>query len=163
LTVNTYSPSDIDLLIGGYKVTGWKSINIKKDAASYIFIRGIRGKNTRVRNYNKSALIEIVLAQTSATNDIFSEVHRKDIVDNDYDELNTADCARLEISLKDRSGTSVFQSEDAYIVSYPDVTFSDNFEDRSWKIQCLTTNVFTVGGNLRPATGLIDSIFNAFI
>lgn len=163
MTVNTYSPSDVDLLLGGYKITGWKSISIKKDTESYTMIKGIRGKNTRVRNYNKSAMIEITLAQTSATHDVLSQVHHSDIVDSDADELSTSDCARLEVSLKDRSGTSTFQSEDAYIVSYPDVTLSDKLEDKVWRIQCQTVNIYTVGGNLRPTTALFDSIFSSFI
>jgi hypothetical protein len=162
LTVNTYSPSDVDLLINGYKVSGWKTVEIKRDSDSYKFIRGCWGKNTRVRNRNTSALIEVVISQTSETNDVLSEIHRKDTVDPDADEFSTADCGRLVVTLKDRSGTSAFQSEDAYIVAYPSGRYSSNFEDRSWMIQCLSTNTFTIGGNLRPSTALFDSIFSRF-
>ena len=160
MTINTYSPSDVDLFIDGYKVSAWEKISIKRDRESYTHISGIRGKNTRVRNYDKAATITLNVLQTSETHDILSEIHRQDTVDNETDETATTDNARLVITLKDRSGTSAFQSEDAYIAGYPSLDFSQDFEDRVWIIRCLTTNQFRVGGNLRPSTALLDSIFN---
>lgn len=160
MSINTYAPSDVDLLIDGYKITAWESIKIKRDVPSYTFVKGIRGKNTRIRTFNTSAILEISLLQTSQTNDIFSEIHKQDIAADDIDRATTADCARLVVSLKDKSGTSAFQSEDAYIVGYPELDFAQDFSTRTWAIQCLTTNIFKVGGNLKPTTDLIESIFN---
>lgn len=159
MRINTYSPSDVYLFISGHKVKAWEKISIKRDRESYTHVSGIRGKNTRVRNYDKSATLTLTVMQTSDTHDILSEIHRKDTVDNDSDESTTADNARLIITLKDKSGTSAFQSEDAYIVGYPEMTFSQDFEERTWTIRCLTTSIFTVGGNLRPSTPLLDNIF----
>lgn len=155
--INTFSPSDVALQIDGYTVSAWETIELKKDTESYNFIKGIRGKNSRVRNYNKSALLTISVLQTSETHDILSEIHSLDIAHGE----STADCARLSITLKDRSGTTAFQSDDAYIVSYPSVKFSQDFELREWRIQCHTYNLFVVGGNLRPTTPILDSIFSA--
>ncbi len=155
MAINTYSPSDVDLLISGFKITAWESISIRRDNESYTFVKGIRGKNTRVRNYNKSASIELTVLQTSEVHDVLTEIHRRDA----FVEEN-ADLARLTIVLKDRSGTSAFQSEDAYITGLPDMKFSQDFDTRVWKIQCHTINIFKVGGNIRPTTNLIDSIFN---
>lgn len=161
MTINTYSPSDVTLMIDGYKVSGWESITIKRDRDSYTFISGIRGKNTRVRNYDKAATISIELLQTSEAHDILNEIHRKDIVDNDTEEFATTDSARLVVTLKDKSGTSSFQSEDAYIVGFPEIKYTQGFESRVWVIKCLTTNIFKIGGNLRPTTSVLDSIFNS--
>lgn len=160
MTINTYSPSDVTLMIDGYKLPAWESISIKRDRDSYTFISGIRGKNTRVRNYDKAAIITLEVLQTSDAHDILNEIHRKDIVDNDTDEVATTDSARLVVTLKDRSGTSAFQSEDAYIVGYPEIKYTQDFESRVWVIKCLTTNIFKVGGNLRPTTSALDSIFS---
>lgn len=159
MTINTYAPSDVELLIDGYKVTAWETITMKRDRDSYTFVSGIRGKNTRVRNYDKAATITINVLQTSETHDILSEIHRKDTTDNDTDELTPTDSARLIITLKDKSGTSVFQSEDAFIIGYPEIKYSQDFELRTWTIKCHTTTIFKVGGNLRPTTPLFDSIF----
>ena len=160
MNINTYSPSDVQLSIDGYKVTGWVTISIKRSRDSYTLVSGIRGKNTRVRNYDKSAIITLNVLQTSETHDILSEIHRQDTIDIGLEDATTTDNARLVITLKDESGSSAFQSEDAFIVGYPELKFSQDFEERAWVIQCLTTNIFKVGGNLRPSTPLIDSIFN---
>lgn len=155
MAINTYSPSDVDFLIDGFKVVAWENMSLKRDNDSYTFVKGIRGKNTRVRNYNKSVSIELAVLQTSEVHDVLTEIHRQDAL---VDE--SADNGRLVITLKDRSGTSSFISEDAYIVGLPDLKFSQDFETRVWRIQCHTFNIFKVGGNLRPTTNLIDSIFN---
>lgn len=160
MTINTYAPSDVTLMIDGYKVNAWESIGIERDRDSYTFVAGIRGKNTRVRNYDKAATIRIEVLQTSEAHDILNEIHRKDIVDNDTDEEATTDSARLVVTLKDKSGTSAFQSEDAYIVGFPKINYSQDFESRVWVIKCLTTSIFKIGGNLRPTTSVMDSIFN---
>ena len=155
--INTFSPSDVTFQIDGYTISAWETIELSKDTESYNFIKGTRGKNTRVRNYNKSALLKISVLQTSDAHDILSEIHSLDIAQGE----STADCARLSITLKDRSGTTAFQSDDAYIVSYPSVKFSQDFEMREWQIQCHTYNLFIVGGNIRPTTPALDSIFSA--
>lgn len=159
MSINTYSPSDVELYLDGYKVTGWVTISIKRNRDSYTFVSGIRGKNTRIRNYDKSATITLNVLQTSETHDILSEIHRQDIIDED-NETSTADNARLIVTLRDSSGSSAFQSEDAFITGYPELKFSQDFEERTWVIQCLTTNIFKVGGNLRPSTPILDNIFN---
>lgn len=155
MAINTYSPSDVDFLIDGFKITGWENIALKRDNDSYTFIKGIRGKNTRVRNYNKSVSVELSILQTSEVHDVLTEIHRQDAFGED-----SADNGRLVLTLKDKSGSSQFQSEDAYIVGLPDLKFSQDFDTRVWRLQCHTFNIFTVGGNLRPTTNLIDSIFN---
>jgi hypothetical protein len=160
LSINTYSPSDVDFLIDGYKITGWESISIKRDRDSYTFVSGIRGKNTRVRNYDKAAIITIDVLQTSETHDVLNQIHSKDVADGGSADVSTADNARLIVTIKDRSGTSALQSEDAYITGYPEMKFSQDFETRTWVIKCLTTSIFKCGGNLRPSTSLVDSIFS---
>lgn len=160
MSINTYAPSDVDLLIDGFKIKAWESIELKRDTDSYTFHRGIRGKNVRTRNYNKSVLITLTVLQTSEVHDVLSEIHRKDTIDGIDVDTSTADSGVFVVTLKDRSGTTAFQSEDAYIVGLPAIKFTQDFETRIWQIQCHTYNLFRVGGNLRPTTNLIDSIFN---
>jgi hypothetical protein len=90
------------------------------------------------------------MLQTSPSHDVMSAIHGLDLVSG---------TGRLELSLRDGSGNSVFNSIEAYITGYPETTYSDNFEYRTWSIYCQTTNDFVVGGNTRPETSLIDSLF----
>lgn len=147
--VNTYSPSDIILTVAGYQATGWERINIARRVDSFIPVYGIRGKHTTVPSGDTSATIIVPILQTSQTNDVFSTILGLDEVRG---------TGRLTLSLKDMSGDSVFSSNEARILGYPEVVFSGGFEYRVWKIYCQSTSTYKVGGNGRPATNLFDSI-----
>lgn len=146
-TVQCYSPKDVILTIGGYQLTGWQSITISRTVKGFTVIRGIRGKNTRVKNVDTSASLTISLLQTSQGNDVLSYIHGLDLEEG---------TARISLMLKDRSGRSVFSSNEAYITGYPTAPFSSQFEYRNWEFFAQTTDTYTVGGNAKPATDLLD-------
>ena len=148
--VFTYSPREVQLTFGSYTVTGWQSISITRSVDAFKPIRGIRGKHTRVRNADTSCMITIPLLQTSMSNDVLSKIHELDI---------TNGTGRIELTLSDLSGTSVFNSVEAYIVGYPEVVYSGEFEYRQWRIFCQTTGSYTVGGNAQ-VENIFSSIFS---
>jgi len=145
------------LHIDGWRVEAWEKISIKRNSPSYTFVKGIRGKNTRVGNYDTAVELTIDVMQTSETNDVLHEIHTKDVYGDDGSELNNG---RLTLTLRDRSGTSVFQLEEAYIVAYPEISYSDSIGTRTWTIQSLSSTEFKVGGNLRPSIGFAESLFS---
>lgn len=147
-TVQTYSPKDVILTVGGYQLTGWQSISVSRSVKGFTVIRGIRGKNTRVKNVDTSATITLSLLQTAQGNDVLSYIHELDLEEG---------TARISLLLKDRSGRSVFSSNEAFITGYPTATFSGQFEYRNWELFCQSTGTYTVGGNAKPATDLLDS------
>ncbi len=146
-----YSPSEVQLTFGGYTVTGWQSISITRSVDAFKPVRGIRGKHTRVRNADTSCTITIPLLQTSMSNDVFSRIHELDI------EHGTG---RISLTIKDISGTSVFSSAEAYVLGYPEVVYSGEFEYRQWKLFCQTTGSYTVGGNAQ-IVNIFGGIFGA--
>ena len=152
-SVFTYSPSDVHLIISGYSLAGWDSISIARPDKSINVVKGIRGKHTRVINEDTSATISVRLLQTVQANDVLSEIHELD---------RQQGTGRLTLTLRDSSGRSVFSSNEAYIVGYPTVTYSGNFEYRLWSIFCQTTSPHIVGGNSTPTTSLLDSITSLF-
>lgn len=151
-TVNTYSPKDVSISFGGYPLAGWDSITISRNAPSFVTVRGIRGKHTRIPSGDTSATITVSILQTSPSNDVLSEVHALDL------QYGTG---RLALTLKDSSGKSVFSSDEGYIVAYPEVVFSGGFEYRSWTIYCQTTKSYVVGGNTYPQTTIFNSALDA--
>lgn len=150
-TVNCYSPKDVILSIGGYQLTGWQSINITRTLKSFQVIKGIRGKNTRVPTPDTSATITISLLQSSASNEVMSSILSNDIIKG---------TSRITLTLKDKSGSSVFSSVEAYITGYPTTAYTGQFEYRQWEIFCQTTTTYVIGGNNRPATSLFDAALN---
>ena len=95
MEVLTYVPSNVVLLISGYPITGWNSIKIVRNAPSFKQIRGIRGKNTRVKLEDTSAVLTIETPQTELVNEVLSKCIEAD--------ENTGN-VRLELTLKDITG-----------------------------------------------------------
>jgi hypothetical protein len=149
-TVFSYSPKDVILLIGGYQITGWQRITINR-VKGVAPVKGIRGKHTRVISRDTSATLSFSLMQSVQANEVMSYIHETDLQEG---------TGRISLTLKDNSGKSVFSSDEGYILSYPAVTFSGQFEDRPWELFLQTTKSYIVAGNQRPSTGLLDSALN---
>ena len=150
--VNTYSPQDVNLIISGFKVTGWDNITISKTNPSFTTVQGIRGKHTRVRNPDTSCSLVFNIIQTDRSNNTLSAIHDADL---------SQGTGKLSVMLKDDSGTSVFSSYDAYITTYPEVVFSGEFEYRQWTVFCQSVKDYRVGGNSKPKS-VLDSLFSSF-
>ena len=152
-TISTYNPSDVTLVVAGYVIAGWDTISITRRTDSFKPVAGIRGKHARVRtggslNPDTSAIITLTLAQESQSNDVLSAIHELDI---------TEGTGRIVLTLKDKSGGSLFNSHEAYILSYPESVFTNDFSGRQWRIFCQSTKTYFVGGNTKPQTSLLDS------
>lgn len=146
--VVTYSPKDVSLIIGGYKCEGWDTISIARTVKAFKPIKGIRGKNTRDRDSDSSATISIGVLQVSTTNDVLSYIHDLD---------NTEGTARIALMLRDKSGRSVFSSNEGFITGYPTASFSSELAFWQWEIFCQRTDTYILGGNTRPVTSVFDT------
>jgi len=148
-TVNSFSPKDVQLIVAGYVITGWERITITRRVKGFTPIPGIRGKNTRVASQDTSATITVPVLQTSQSNEVLSSIHEQDL---------DKKTGRLGITLKDVSGNSIFSSDEGYITGFPSVTYSGQFEYRTWEIFLQRTSSYNVAGNARPSTSLLDGV-----
>tara|TARA_R110000744_G_C19371770_1_gene563160 strand:+ start:31336 stop:31809 length:474 start_codon:yes stop_codon:yes gene_type:complete len=153
LSVYTFSPEQVDLIISGYKVMGWNSIAVARNRAAFTQVEGIRDKNTRIRNKNSGATIFIDIARTSPVNTVFSKVVEQDLIHG---------TGRLEITIKDKSGLSLYSSIEAYIEKYPDDAITTELNNRRWSISCLSTSQWNVSGNEQAQQSLFQNITNIF-
>lgn len=149
--VYTYSPSEVQLTFGGYTITGWQNLTITRSVEAFKPVRGIRGKHTRVRSIDTSCTITVTILQTSMSNDVLCRIHDLDI---EYGS------GRIELLLKDMGGTGVFSSAEAYVMGYPEVVYSGEFEYRQWRLFCQNTGNYTIGGN-GQTTSIFSNIFNS--
>lgn len=138
MDVFTYRPKEVILTVCGFVVEGWSSLTIARNSPSFRQIRGIRGKNSRVRMRDKSATIRVSLTQTSLANDVFSELLSLD---------EDTGAERLEVVIKDSAGTSLFSSTTAYIENFPETTYSASQTERTWILLCDKMDSHFVGGN----------------
>lgn len=149
--VREYSPSEVVMTFGGYRVEGWERISIRHLQPSFRLVEGIRGKNTRVRINNTAAEIEIALTQTSPTNNIFSQIVE---VDEQYG------TGRIELTIKDVLTGESFQSTEAYLERPADKTFDADVTERVWKMVCLSSkSSMGTGGALGSLVDRISSFF----
>lgn len=131
MTVQVYAPSDIIFTFGGYVLENWDTISVKRTTPTYKIVKGIRGKNTRVRSQNTAAEITVTLPITSVANAVFGEVVAQD-------ELYGT--GRLVVTIKDVQGFEVFSSTEAYVANPADKEYGPEMSSRSWTIHCLSSN-----------------------
>lgn len=146
----SYSPSDVFLSFGGYTLSNWESISLKREVSLSRPIRGIRNKNTRVMHRNSASTITLVCPQTSEIHDLLSQVLAAD--------LETGN-ARLDISIVDRNGGMSFTSGDAYVIGYPEIKFSSGVESYTWTIFCQSSSQTGLTSK-RADTPIFDIVSN---
>lgn len=141
----TYDPASVHVIINGYECTALEFVAVRRQIPAFFTVKGINGINTRVRNLDTSATIELVVKQTSITNDVLSYIHEEDA---------RWGTAGFSITIKDKGGTSYFVSDDASIPVLPPLRFHTNLSPREWHIVCGSSSVFHVGGNFTPSVSL---------
>ncbi|WPJ20667.1 hypothetical protein vBPFY1MI_191 [Pseudomonas phage vB_PF_Y1-MI] len=144
----TFAPNDVNVVITqsssgiAHIVSGYSEdsmVNIERTAETYTMYTGADNTSTRIYNANKSASITVSLAQTSATNDIFSLLYA-----NDSASRNSSGLFSIQIS--DASGRSQYFSDDAYIAVVPNSQFGNTMQVREWVIQAHNLETY-IGGN----------------
>lgn len=150
--VLTYSPSDVTILISGYQLSGLLSVELIWDSRPFTMYKGIRNQHTRVFNASMCATMRLNVQQTSITNDVLSQIMEAD---------RNSNSARLELTMKDTSGTTLYQALQCYIPAYPNIKFTKGFEAREWEINILDLTTVNIGGNSRATFDVFSSVQGA--
>lgn len=136
-----YSPSDVTVTVAGlYSVTGFAEgtfIRITKDTQQVTTIRAMDGTMSRIKSPDTGWKVEIVLAQSSPANDVFSTFWNVDKVTG---------MGKFPLFIKDGSGSTMFMAASAWIEEVPDIIFSNSMETRTWRFAA-TDVIANIGGN----------------
>lgn len=151
MDVREYSPTDVIMTFGGASVTGWEKIVVRRNNPTFKVVEGIRGQNTRVRNLNSSATVEIVLAQTSPTNYIFSQIVELD------ERYGTA---RIEMTIKDTLTGETFSTQDAFLEKPSDMSWEEDLSERTWIMHCMRSTF--IAGRGGALGSLVDRVAGFF-
>lgn len=146
MSVKTYVPSNLNLLICGYKIEGWTKITISRNSPTFRQVRGIRGKNTRVRLLDTSATITITVPQTEEVNDVLSAISEAD---------SRYGSGRLEIMMSDLSSDTHFSSATGYLTMLPQISYEASIGSNTWEISCDRSR-FQPGGAKNAAVGIVE-------
>lgn len=151
-----YTPEDVNVLIAGLvSLEGFVDgtfINIVKDITPYTTIRTPDGTTARKYNASFSYTITLSLFSGSGSNELLTRLMAAD---------QLTQKGKFPLLIKDNSGTSLFFGSTCWIESPPELSFSNNFDTRTWVIRAMGSTV-NFGGN-EDVSDLIDNLVDAFI
>lgn len=153
--VLTYDPSSVTIIVCGYIIPGLVSVSLQWKSQVFSVYKGIRGVHTRVYNPDRQSTLVLEVLPTSIANDVFTDIVLQDAA---------AHSGRLEVMMKDVSGTSRFTTTDCYLSTFPDLSFnSDGLITRRWEIEILSfvKNSGNVGGNAQNGIDINDILSGA--
>lgn len=148
LSVFTYSPYDVKVIISGHVVVAWNKCVVEYTEPTATVIKGIRGKHTRIKNGSSSAIITLTLEQTSLTNSVLEEIEMKD---------RQYGTGRLSVAIIDSIGGSRFQSNSGFVTRPATLTYDSDATDREWVIETLDASVT---GGTGTMGGVVGSVFS---
>lgn len=155
-SVLTYDPSSVIISVAGWILPGVVSVSLNWKSEVFSVRKGIRGEHTRVYNQDRQATLVVEVLPTSITNDVFTSIVLQDAANH---------AGLLDpVMLKDNSGTSRFTTSQAYIHTFPDLTFnSDGLVTRKWEIEILSfvTASGNIGGNASNGVDINDILSGA--
>ena len=137
----TYSPEDIQVLIGGfYRVEGLSEgsfVQITKDVMPYTSTRSADGMVGRKYTNNSTYSVQISVLSTSPANDLFTKLWL-------LDELTQM--AKVPLLIKDSLGSGYFFSASTWFEQIPSLTFSTGIDTRVWGLRS-NQGIIHIGGN----------------
>jgi len=113
-------------------------IQVSGMSDNFEFVQGADGSENRSNKNITGCDVNIIISQTSSTNNLFSVKHAIDKLTN---------AGKGAFLFKDINGTSRVGSGQAYIVGYADMNDGNSLGTRTWKIRCPQADI-NVGGNL---------------
>lgn len=146
--LGTYSPEDVVVIVSNddftHQVSGYIDgtfIDIEREVPASTGVVGADLTAGRVIRDNRYSTITLTLMQTSQTIDVFSHLL-------ELDSRKRNDEGLFKILIKDTLGRSVWYSDQAFIGTDGNATFSTDIEGRDWVIEAFNLQS-TQGGNAR--------------
>ena len=155
----TFSPNQVAVIITqdstgiSHRLTGFSEdsiVSIDRDMETFSMYVGADDTSTRIANVNTSAAMTVSLAQTSASNDILSQLY-----DNDRRTLDSS--GLFNITVTDLSGRSVYFSNQAFVASPPSSGFANSMQTREWMIHMPNSTIY-IGGNAKLDQEHVDTL-----
>ena len=145
--LGNYSPESMVIVLSKgdfvHTITGYADgtfLNIARiTPASELYV-GADLSTARVKRRNKASTITLTLMQHAASNAVMQALQRAD------EEDDIGNSWVFAITIKDLSGTGIWSSNQAFIATNPDTTFSTTTETRDWVIQAVSLSA-NIGSN----------------
>lgn len=141
MSLVTYSPSDVIISIAGlHTVTGLAEgtfVRVVKNSQPFETQRAMDGTRQRLYHHDEGYRIELILAQSSSTNNVLSAIHNIDVATRKM---------LFPMMIRDTRGQTTFFAASAWIDKIPDVDFGQELSTRTWVFGA-NGGALTIGGN----------------
>lgn len=143
MTTRIYDSNQVQVAFAGIPVQGYADgdfLTVTWETDSFSDVAGTDGDVSRSKTNDQRATVEIILMNTSPTNDLLSAVWQAD--------LNTPGGAGVgSLLVTDLNGTTLLTAGNAWISKAPDITYGREANERTWTLRVDKLVAF-VGGNL---------------
>lgn len=122
----TYDAGKVIITWGPHIVTGTAEgsfVRASRNKPSFAMRTGSDGASVRSKSRDKSGTVEIVVMQTSPSNDFFAAMAVQD---------ELFDTGIMPLVVKDLNGTTLITGAEAWLQKPADVDFGSESGDRSW-------------------------------
>jgi hypothetical protein len=139
-----FDPAQVIITVGARSISGYADgtfVRVARDADTFSKYVGSDGVVARTKTNNFSGSVTITLMQTSPDNDYLTDLMTQG------EQLLIAGAGVTNIKITDKTGSSVFESANAWIRKPPDVEYSREFSTREWIFDVDKLRMI-VGGNL---------------
>ena len=141
--MKVYSAAEITVNVGGLSIDSGRGddefCEISKAEDTFTYKAGVDGEGTRSESKNSLHKVKLTLMKTSAGNAILSAIHNGDIA-------VPGGAGIVPILIRDRQGTSLFTSAEAWITKIPDTKYAKEAGTVEWMFDVHNPTSF-VGGN----------------
>lgn len=140
MSVRTYDPSQVSVIVGGFAMTGYADgsfVSLEMDEDAWALYIGSDGEGARSKSNNFAGTVTIRLMQTSPSNDVLSAFAKADKLSNS---------GIVPVMVKDNLGRSLFIAENAWVQKVADSEFARESGEREWVLRTEHLEA-TIGGN----------------
>lgn len=121
MSVNTYDPLDVNVVINGTILTGFADgtfIKVEANEDSYTTHVGAKGEVSRSRNANKTGKVIVTLAQDSPSNAYLNKLEKG--------------TATYPVSVVDQNFDETAGGNDCWILKRPGAEYGKDLANREW-------------------------------
>ena len=141
MSVLTYDPKKVVVLIGNHRVTGFAEdnmIKIKPNGDGFKTFSAADGEVARSVDPNQTFKVTITLSSASKSNDYLSNLHNLD---------RATGAGMVPLVVKDLGGTTNFIAAQAWVVNYPEKSLGRSIDTQDWEIDTGRVDAVVIGGN----------------
>src|SRR6266542_6710266 len=138
----THDPNSIIIAIGPWLVTGYAKgtfVKVSRETDTFTDYAGADGEVTRARQRDRRGTIELVLTQSSPTNDYLSALARQD---------EQSGTAIVPVLVKDANGTTIHSAGEAWVKKPAESEYGEEVSTRTWTIRLAKLTMFNGGSVL---------------